>query len=83
MAVELSSDVERAIERLIATSGYASADEVIRVALAALEADRDALWQRVEREDAEADDDLRAGRYRPVSDEFVEQLRSIVTRPAH
>jgi hypothetical protein len=39
-----------------------------------------AFWARIERLNAEADDDVRNGRVRPVTDEFIAELRAIVTR---
>jgi hypothetical protein len=40
-----------------------------------------AFWARIERLHAEADHDVRNGRVRPVTDEFMAELRALVTRP--
>ena len=58
--------------------GFESPDEVVRTALAALDANTRQFWQRIKQLDAEAGEDDEAG-YHPVTDEFIARLRSIVT----
>ena len=82
MAVRLSSEVEREIERVMHTEGFGSADEVVRSALSALQATGESFWERIERLDAGAEADVRTSRYRPVTDEFVDRLKAIVSRPS-
>jgi hypothetical protein len=48
--------------------------------LLALEEKNRAFWARIERLDAGADDDVRNGRVRPVTDAFIAELRARVTR---
>lgn len=82
MGLKLSPSVEKRIESLMDEIGVDSADELVSWALLALEEKNRAFWERIERLDAEADDDVRNGRVRPVTDEFVAEFRAIVTRPA-
>lgn len=81
MAVKLSPDVEQRIEILMDEVGIDSADELVKSALLALEEKNRAFWARIERLHHEADEDIRQGRVRPVTDEFIAELRKIVTRP--
>ena len=81
MEVRISEVLERDIERLMESEGFTSADEVIRSALVALRRESEGFWQYVEAENEKAEADIQAGRYRPVSEEFLAELRSLVTRP--
>lgn len=83
MALKLNQTTEQAIQRLMASTGIADADELVASALAAFEGQRDAFWSRIAQLDAEAGADVAARRYRPVTDEFVQHLKSLVTRPTN
>ena len=81
MAVKLSPDTEHRIERLLASTDFDSADDLLSAALQPFEIE--GFWERVEQENAEADEDVEAGRHRPVTDTFISELRAIVTRSNH
>jgi Arc/MetJ-type ribon-helix-helix transcriptional regulator len=80
MAVALSPEAEREIERLLANSEYSDASELVLSALAALE-HHEIDWDEVQRLHDEADDDVANGRTKPVTEEFLQELRELVTRP--
>jgi len=69
MSVDLSSDVWNEIQRQLASGSYASPDEVVRVALAALRSRDDDV-----RAIQEGIDDMEAGRVRPFR-EFDREFR--------
>lgn len=81
MAIALGPEVEREIQRLLPNSGFANADELVLSALAALERD-EIDWDEVQRLHDQAADDVHNGRTRPVTEEFLQQLRDLVTRPS-
>ena len=58
MAVKLSPEIEEQIETLVGTEGFDSADDVVSAALLALEEKNAKFWERIERLDAGADDDV-------------------------
>ena len=80
MAVKLTPHVEEWIERLVDTGRYADADQVVEAALLSLEPDGSLDWAWIAEQDAIADDSVVAGRTRPFDNEFVEELRALVTR---
>lgn len=80
MAVKLSPHVEKRIERLVESGRYADADQVVEAALLSLEPDASFDWAWIAEQDAMADDSVAAGRTRPFDNEFVEELRALVTR---
>lgn len=69
MSVDLSPDVWNEIQRQLASGSYASPDEVVRVALAALRSRDDDV-----RAIQEGIDDMEAGRVRPFR-EFDREFR--------
>jgi Arc/MetJ-type ribon-helix-helix transcriptional regulator len=81
MSIDIAPDVMNAIQRQLATGAYASPDELLREALAALESRDAKLVQEGGDDDrelpntlpvgaaiGEAIDDLKAGRYRPAEE---------------
>lgn len=71
MSVDLAPDVWNEIQRHVATGVFATPDDVLREALAALRSREEAVER--EREEVrqalrEATEDLKAGRYRPAAD---------------
>ena len=76
MSVDLSSDVWNEIQRQLASGSYASPDEVVRVALAALRSRDDDV-----RAIQEGIDDMEAGRVRPFR-EFDREFRQRNGLPA-
>ena len=71
MSVDLAPDIWNEIQRQVATGVFATPEEVLREALAALRSREEAIQR--EREEVrealrEATEDLRAGRYRPAAD---------------
>jgi Arc/MetJ-type ribon-helix-helix transcriptional regulator len=71
MSVDLSPDIWNEIQRHVATGVFATPDEVLREALAAMRARDEA--RKLEREEVnealrEATEDLKAGRFRPAAD---------------
>jgi putative addiction module CopG family antidote len=69
MSTDLSPDVWNEIQRQISSGSYASPDEVVRVALAALRS-RDEEFVAIQ----EGIDDMEAGRLRPFH-EFDREFR--------
>ena len=69
MSIDLSSDVVSEIQRQVATGVFATPDEVVREALAALR-DREAEVLAIQ----EGIDDMEAGRTRPIR-EFDREFR--------
>jgi putative addiction module CopG family antidote len=83
MSIDLSPDVWNEIQRQVATGAFATPDEVLREALAALQSREDAI--RSEREEVrealrEAAEDLRAGRHRPAA-EVSREMRTKYNLP--
>ena len=76
MSVDLSPDVWNEIQRQLASGSYASPDEVVRVALAALRSRDDDI-----RAIQEGIDDMEAGRVRPFR-EFDREFRQRNGLPA-
>jgi putative addiction module CopG family antidote len=76
MSVDLSPDVWNEIQRQLANGSYASPDEVVRVALAALRS-RDEEILAIQ----EGIDDMEAGRVRPFR-EFDREFRQRNGLPA-
>jgi Arc/MetJ-type ribon-helix-helix transcriptional regulator len=71
MSVDLSPDVLNEIQRQVATGTFATPDDVLREALAALRVREETLkHQRDEVRVAldEATEDLKAGRFRPAAE---------------
>lgn len=71
MSVDLSPDIWNEIQRQVATGVFATPEEVVREALAALRSREEAVQR--EREEVrealrEAAEDLKAGRFRPAAD---------------
>ena len=71
MSVDLAPDIWNEIQRHVATGVFATPDDVLREALAALRSREEAVQR--EREEVrqalrEATEDLNAGRYRPAAD---------------
>jgi putative addiction module CopG family antidote len=71
MSVDLAPDIWNEIQRQVATGVFATPDEVLREALAALRYREEAVQR--EREEVrqalrEATQDLKAGRYRPAAE---------------
>ena len=71
MSVDLSPDIWNEIQRQVSTGVFATPDEVLREALAALRARDHALDREREEVNAalsEATEDLKTGRSRPAAD---------------
>jgi putative addiction module CopG family antidote len=76
MSIDLSSDLVNEIQRQVATGVFATPDEVVREALAALR-DREVEVLAIQ----EGIDDMEAGRTRPI-DEFDRDFRQRNGLPA-
>jgi Arc/MetJ-type ribon-helix-helix transcriptional regulator len=62
MSLQVSPDVESSVRALIGHGGYASENDVLRNAIAALKREKDI--EAIQR----GNDDLNAGRYRPFEE---------------
>jgi Arc/MetJ-type ribon-helix-helix transcriptional regulator len=89
MQIELSPRAEQMVNDLVAQGRFASAQEAIEAGVLALLqldaeaeaffADRDeAWWADLRAKIREADEDIAAGRYHPLNQEFFDQLRARV-----
>jgi len=89
MQIELSPSAEKIVDDLVAQGRFASAQEALEAGLLALLqldaeseaffADRDdAWWADLRAKLREADEDIVAGRYHPLDQEFFDQLRARV-----